>query len=358
MRFVKKRALQQRSFFYIDKILYNGIMTLLYLLLILKNLIMKSIILISGVVLFFAILCFCFFYLKKLRRHFADADVKNVSESDAERIVNAYMVEEGYLRRRSRMWILTIALEAVIVLATVGSYYYLDNKDHRAAERELAQAQKKQERLEEEKARETERLERELAQAQKKQERLEEKKAREAERLERELAQAQQQDLIMGLTEEESRNKQEKLMKAREAMFEKYETFFAAKQNCSKMLKVYGFSEENADDSIYRQCQQKILDTKEDYCRKVTQGSFCSDEYQQQIARFYRDFSLLETAIASYDQWQAAQNLLDGLQQITVQEWKEMRHDNVMDNVALAILLLPGVLILGFIVYLRFKDGF
>ena len=101
---------------------------------------MKSIILISGVVLFFAILCFCFFYLKKLRRHFADADVKNVSESDAERIVNAYMVEEGYLRRRSRMWILTIALEAVIVLATVGSYYYLDNKDHRAAERELAQA--------------------------------------------------------------------------------------------------------------------------------------------------------------------------------------------------------------------------
>ncbi len=316
---------------------------------------MKSIILISGVVLFFAILCFCFFYLRKLRRHFADADVKNVSESDAERIVNAYVVEEGYLRRRSRMWILTIALEAVIVLATVGSYYYLDNKDHRAAERELAQAQKKQERLEEEKAREAERLERELVQAQKKQERLEEEKAREAERWERKLA--QQQDLIMGLTKKESRNKQEKLMKAREAMFEKYETFFAAKQNCSKMLKVYGFSEENADDSIYRQCQQKILDSKEDYCRKVTQGSFCSDEYQQQIARFYRDFSLLETAIASYDQWQAAQNSLDSLQQITVQEWKEMRHDNVMNNVALAILLLPVVAFIVFMFILDYKYG-
>ncbi len=108
---------------------------------------MKSIILISGAVIFLVILFFAMGYLKKLRKAFDHADVKNFSGSDAERIVNAYRTEDGYLKRRTRVWLLTIALEAAVVLTTFGSVYYLANKDRWTTERELTQAQKQEEQL-------------------------------------------------------------------------------------------------------------------------------------------------------------------------------------------------------------------
>ena len=97
---------------------------------------MESIILFSGVGLFLIILAYGLFYLKRLRRAFDQTEIRTVTGSDAERIVKAYRTEEGYLRRRSRVWLLMIAVEAAVVLITAGSYIYAANKDRWALEAE------------------------------------------------------------------------------------------------------------------------------------------------------------------------------------------------------------------------------
>ncbi len=97
---------------------------------------MESIILFSGVGLFLIILAYGLFYLKRLRRAFDQTEIRTVTGSDAERIVKAYRTEEGYLRRRSRVWLLMIAVEAAVVLITAGGYIYAANKDRWALEAE------------------------------------------------------------------------------------------------------------------------------------------------------------------------------------------------------------------------------
>ena len=94
------------------------------------------------------ILAYGLSYLKRLRRAFDQTEIRTVTGSDAERIVKAYRgsdaerivkayrTEEGYLQRRSRVWLLMIAVEAAVVLITAGGYIYATNKDRWALEAE------------------------------------------------------------------------------------------------------------------------------------------------------------------------------------------------------------------------------
>lgn len=94
---------------------------------------MEKVIIIACVALVLGIIAFGAYQLRKLRSRWADLKNANVHGKDADRIVYAYRVEEGYVRQRSRIWLLTIMVSAVVVLLGFGSAYYLHHKDVLAA---------------------------------------------------------------------------------------------------------------------------------------------------------------------------------------------------------------------------------
>ena len=90
---------------------------------------MEKLIIIACVALVLGIIAFGAYQLRKLRNRWADLKNANVHGKDADRIVYAYRVEEGYVRQRSCIWLLTIMASAVVILLSFGFVYCLHHKD-------------------------------------------------------------------------------------------------------------------------------------------------------------------------------------------------------------------------------------
>lgn len=162
-------------------------------------------------------------------------------------------------------------------------------------------------------------------------------------------------DLAMGLTKRESRLKQKKLAKAQEEIVIKYNALLIARASCAEVLAANGFSTEDAGIDEYERCKDNLLAQRRDYHAAALLNAVDSKVYQQQLDRFDKDISLLDAVVVSYEQWQKAEQEFAKLQNITVQDWKQMRKASADDVINListcTCFMLMGALILS-LVYL------